>query len=76
MSKKHYIQIAEMFKKVIEPLAAINADEVNHCAAERVQARASKDTAERLAFAFCNIAAGDNANFNRARFLAACGINS
>lgn len=74
MSKKHYIQIAEMFKRVIEPLAAANADEANHCAAERVQARTAKETAERLAFEFCNIAAEDNPMFNRARFLAACGI--
>ena len=76
MSKKHYIAIAAMFRRQVESLAALNADEANHCAAERVQARASLGTAERLAMEFSAIAAEDNRNFNRARFLEACGITN
>jgi hypothetical protein len=64
MSKKHFVKIAAMFKANLE-LAGTAENSAQESARAAVRTCAQD---------FADIAAKDNSAFDRARFLAACGL--
>lgn len=68
MSRKDYVAAAEAIRETLEAVEQAKADSGDYRAG---LAAGIKDSAQALA----NVFASDNSNFDRARFLAACGIN-
>lgn len=66
MTKKHYIAIAAGFKSRLDEQATSESD-------DGIKALLGIETLK-CAHMFCNIAASDNPNFNRQRFMIACGF--
>lgn len=72
MTKKHFIAIAATIRAQLDGLNTeiiqnIDSDENPACQ----QAETVEETARRL----CDVFTNENPRFDRARFLAACGIN-
>ena len=66
MTRKDYIRFAATFKELIIRSQAMPRDSAL-CA--RISIRANAET-------MCNIFGNDNPNFDRAKFLKACGVES
>lgn len=60
MSKKHFKKLAEAIRLEFERAGCVQSTEAT----------------QRIAHAIAEICADDNPNFDRSRFLAACGIES
>lgn len=73
MSKKHYIKLAAMLADLAKKYAEETADSARE-SQHRLQSQAALHAIGEVARGFCNIAADDNPNFDRGRFLAACGL--
>ncbi len=66
MTKKHYIEIAAEFNAGLE-IARCNAGDKKEC-------KAAENAVLRMIDGFCVIARRDNPNFDKTRFLKACGV--